>query len=66
MSKLNAHMKIHRTTEAHYRYPCDVCGKKFTRPQHVTRHMLLHTGVKPFRCDKCQKAFTREDKLRDQ
>ncbi len=66
MSKQNAHMKIHSAPEDHYRYPCDICGKKFTRPHHVTRHKRMHTGVKPFKCKKCGKAFTREDKLKDQ
>ena len=50
----------------HYKYPCDICGKKFTRPQHVTRHKLLHTGERPHTCprDNCDKSFAREDKLK--
>ena len=50
----------------HYKYPCDICGKKFTRPQHVTRHKLLHTGERPHTCprDNCDKSFSREDKLK--
>ena len=63
MSKLSQHVKTH-SPESHYRYPCDICGKKFTRPQHVNRHKLLHTGEKPFSCNTCDKAFTREDKLK--
>lgn len=63
-SKLTAHMKIHRAPEEHYNHPCDICGKKFTRPQHVARHKMLHTGERPFRCPKCPRQFTREDKLR--
>ena len=52
--------------EVHYKYPCDICGKKFTRPQHVTRHKLLHTGERPHTCprDNCDKSFAREDKLK--
>lgn len=64
MSKLTAHMKIHRAPEEHYNHPCDICGKKFTRPQHVARHKMLHTGERPFKCPKCPRQFTREDKLR--
>merc|ERR1719219_2953963 len=63
-SKLTAHMKIHRAPEEHYNHPCDICGKKFTRPQHVARHKMLHTGERPFKCPKCPRQFTREDKLR--
>jgi len=63
MSKLTQHVKTH-SPESHYRYPCDICGKKFTRPQHVNRHKLLHTGERPYACQTCDKAFTREDKLK--
>ena len=52
--------------EDHYKYPCDICGKKFTRPQHVTRHKILHTGEKPFACPNCNRTFNREDKLKYQ
>merc|ERR1712083_1062550 len=62
--ELTAHMKIHRAPEEHYNHPCDICGKKFTRPQHVARHKMLHTGERPFKCPKCPRQFTREDKLR--
>lgn len=64
MAKLTSHMKIHRAPEEHYNHPCDICGKKFTRPQHVARHKMLHTGERPFKCHKCPRQFTREDKLR--
>jgi len=64
MSKLTQHMKIHSNPEDHYKYPCDICGKKFTRPQHVNRHKLLHTGERPYKCNKCDKAFSREDRLK--
>ena len=55
-----------RAPEEHYNHPCDICGKKFTRPQHVARHKMLHTGERPFKCPKCPRQFTREDKLRHQ
>ena len=41
----------------HYKYPCDICGKKFTRPQHVTRHKLLHTGETLQHCTSLQPLF---------
>ncbi|XP_040571297.1 uncharacterized protein [Lepeophtheirus salmonis] len=64
-NKLSAHMRVHRydAPQNHYRYPCDICGKRFTRPQHVNRHKLLHTGERIHKCKDCNASFAREDKL---
>ena len=37
---------------------CDLCGKKFYQPSHLARHMKGHRGIKDFKCDQCEKAFT--------
>ncbi|CAB4066875.1 unnamed protein product [Lepeophtheirus salmonis] len=37
--------------------------KRFTRPQHVNRHKLLHTGERIHKCKDCNASFAREDKL---
>jgi len=52
------------SASAHRKYQCDICGKKFTRPQHMKRHRLLHTGERPHPCPTCHKSFAREDKLK--
>jgi DNA-directed RNA polymerase subunit RPC12/RpoP len=36
---------------------CEVCGRMFARQQHKERHMLTHTGDKPFNCDICATSF---------
>lgn len=46
------------------RVTCDICGIE-TRKQHLARHMLRHTGLKPYECDTCPMAFTRKDKLNE-
>lgn len=47
---LQRHMKSHE--EGYYKYNCDMCEKKFSRPSHLKLHMSKHTGEK-VRCPLC-------------
>ncbi|KAF5288591.1 hypothetical protein FQA39_LY15370 [Lamprigera yunnana] len=38
-------------------HTCHVCETKFTRANHLTRHMILHRAVLTEKCGKCDKAF---------
>ncbi|KAL0466893.1 hypothetical protein QR685DRAFT_91975 [Neurospora intermedia] len=42
---------------------CIHCGKKFTRKEHLERHIASHTGAKPWSCVHCFMPFNRQDLL---
>lgn len=46
------------------RFRCQVCQQCFSRNDHLKRHQLRHTGLKPYRCQFCDLAFARSDSLR--
>lgn len=46
------------------KYECEICGKQFFSPGHRARHERIHTGVKPFQCTHCDKAFSEASSLK--
>lgn len=43
---------------------CQYCRKTFSRSDCLTRHMLLHTGERPYTCEICRKTFTQSGHMR--
>lgn len=44
-------------------YPCPHCDKVFNAHYNLTRHMPVHTGVRPFICKVCGKGFRQASTL---
>lgn len=42
-------------------FGCPECGDIFGRKADMTRHLMLHSGVKPYQCPECPRSFSRRD-----
>ncbi|EDW83750.1 uncharacterized protein Dwil_GK13775 [Drosophila willistoni] len=44
---------------------CPTCMREFKKKEHLTQHVKLHDGIRPFRCTEegCDKAFSRKEHL---
>lgn len=45
-------------------FACNVCGRNYSRVDHLARHYRSHTREKPFCCSTCNKTFGRADLLK--
>lgn len=45
-------------------HSCVLCLKSFTTPYKLSRHFLIHSGVKPYKCSFCPKRFTQANHLK--
>ena len=43
---------------------CPLCGTYFTEKRSLQRHMLLHSGKRPFKCDVCGKDFAQSSNMK--
>nr|XP_057920177.1 E3 SUMO-protein ligase EGR2a [Doryrhamphus excisus] len=46
-----------------YACPAESCDRRFSRSDELSRHLRIHTGLKPFQCRVCLRAFSRSDHL---
>ncbi|KAK3394128.1 hypothetical protein B0H63DRAFT_460102 [Podospora didyma] len=52
----------HQNTQSLYQ--CADCLRRYSRPEHLQRHIATHTLGKRFACEVCSKAFSRADLLK--
>lgn len=61
--ELNEHSKAEHTNE--WRRLCSECGTSFRNNFDLRKHSSVHTGARPFKCEYCERCFSRRDILRD-
>lgn len=54
------HLKRNRKFKCEF----NQCTLAFRRKEHLSRHMLTHTGVRAYECNFCHERFSRSDNLR--
>ncbi|XP_069096809.1 zinc finger and BTB domain-containing protein 40 isoform X2 [Pleurodeles waltl] len=54
---LDEHRKHIQEVHSREYHPCPTCGKIFSAPSLLERHMVTHVGGKPYNCEICDKAY---------
>jgi hypothetical protein len=50
--------------DADGKFPCPHCTKTYLHAKHLKRHILRHTGDRPYMCVLCRDTFSRSDVLK--
>jgi len=45
---------------------CPICGRVFSKAEHMLRHERSHSQTRPYRCLSCSKNFTRKYVIKDE
>ena len=59
---LSKHMMTH--SDDNYIHVCSVCSKGFRIKGHLKKHMLIHSGERPFKCQDCGALFQSKSHLK--
>ncbi|XP_072854693.2 ras-responsive element-binding protein 1 isoform X2 [Pogona vitticeps] len=55
---LTMHIRQHNTDTGGTDHSCSICGKSLSSASSLDRHMLVHSGERPYKCSVCDQSFT--------
>lgn len=50
--------KVKKEVDSSKPYKCSQCAYSFNRRDHLTRHSLVHSKLKPYHCSFCSKVYS--------
>ncbi|XP_060044725.1 ras-responsive element-binding protein 1 isoform X2 [Erinaceus europaeus] len=56
--QLTMHIRQHNTDTGGVDHSCSICGKSLSSASSLDRHMLVHSGERPYKCTVCGQSFT--------
>ncbi|XP_061447428.1 ras-responsive element-binding protein 1 isoform X2 [Rhineura floridana] len=56
--QLTMHIRQHNTDTGGTDHSCSICGKSLSSASSLDRHMLVHSGERPYKCSVCDQSFT--------
>ncbi|KTF85195.1 hypothetical protein cypCar_00020612 [Cyprinus carpio] len=56
--QLTMHIRQHNTDSGGTDHSCSICGKALSSASSLDRHMLVHSGERPYKCVRCGQTFT--------
>ena len=59
MNQLKRHMYSHSEDQSEGRkFVCNICQKTWFTKQSLKEHLMVHAGIKPYKCNLCNGAFS--------